>query len=516
MENETNYLKEYYKKGEEKDFKGLLDNSDEITNNEKIQNIKRNIAHLRKMIESQATELSQEITKVYSKRFEPITGRNVLEYNGHFFDIETGAKVDEIEDNDTITGANTKNGTSYFVVGYDFSMASLFVQNIKYNIATNNESVRTKVIEQYIIPFLEDGAYKKGLEEDNEPTYIQDTYFVRQALARIKNNYFINKLYNIEYDGVQNLRELYEEQRKNKSFEIIMKTAPKEIKDLLLKMELEESQPINKILGLDIEIYNEAIKRGIIEDVVYCSKYIKEGYKTIQKSQKEWLNYIEDLKTKEEDLQFYGISYSRYWNDNGAHLIDTILSFYCDDRYNNLSDYYTLGQFTKYVIDESINQGYTNVRDFISELTDYLRLCKAEDIKPTLYSSYLKQTHDITSRNHKIRVERESEDLFKTQYKDFKTCEIKNYKIIAPSETNDLKKEGDNLNHCVASYIKRVIDGECKIFFLRKDENESLITFEVRHGAIVQVRGAHNRKANEEESAILKEYATSHDLQLEY
>ena len=65
MENETNYLKEYYKKGEDKDFKGLLDNSDEITNNEKIQEIKKNISHLRKMIESQATELSQEITKIY-------------------------------------------------------------------------------------------------------------------------------------------------------------------------------------------------------------------------------------------------------------------------------------------------------------------------------------------------------------------------------------------------------------------------------------------------------------------
>ena len=79
-----------------------------------------------------------------------------------------------------------------------------------------------------------------------------------------------------------------------------------------------------------------------------------------------------------------------------------------------------------------------------------------------------------------------------------------------------MKKEGDTLNHCVASYIKRVIDGECLIYFLRKDKEESLITFEVRHNTIVQVRGLHNRKPTENEQQALKEFAKYRKMEVNF
>ena len=168
---------------------------------------------------------------------------------------------------------------------------------------------------------------------------------------------------------------------------------------------------------------------------------------------------------------------------------------------------YSFGKFANYVINETINQGYNRIRDFISELRDYLIMCKEDGIKPTLYSSYLKQTHDITSRNHNVKVEQEKEEMFQSRYKDFKPYRGKKYIVVAPKNSNDLKKEGDTLNHCVASYIKRVIDGECLIYFLRIDKDKSLITFEVRHNDIVQVRGLHNRKPNENEIQALKDFA---------
>ena len=168
---------------------------------------------------------------------------------------------------------------------------------------------------------------------------------------------------------------------------------------------------------------------------------------------------------------------------------------------------YSFGKFANYVINETINQGYNRIRDFINELRDYLRMCKQDDIKPTLYSSYLKQTHDITSRNHNVKVEKENEEMFQSRYKDFKPYRGKKYIVVAPKNSNDLKKEGDTLNHCVASYIKRVIDGECLIYFLRIDKDESLITFEVRHNDIVQVRGLHNRKPSTSEVQALKDFA---------
>jgi hypothetical protein len=191
-----------------------------------------------------------------------------------------------------------------------------------------------------------------------------------------------------------------------------------------------------------------------------------------------------------------------------------ILSSYCKSPI--LQEYYTLGKYSNYVINETINQGYDRVYDFITELRDYLEMCKKDNIKPTLYSSYLKQTHDITSRNHKVIIEKENEEIFKSRYKDFKPYYNNGYIVVAPKDSTDLKKEGDNLNHCVASYIKRVIDGECLIYFLRKDKEESLITFEVRHNTIVQVRGLHNRKPTTNEINALQNFAKARGLEINY
>lgn len=143
-------------------------------------------------------------------------------------------------------------------------------------------------------------------------------------------------------------------------------------------------------------------------------------------------------------------------------------------------------------------------------------MCAMDDIKPTLYSSYLKQTHDITSRNHKVIVEKENEEIFKSRYKDFKEYKGKMYYVVAPKNSDDLKKEGDRLNHCVASYIKRVIDGECLIYFLRTNKEESLITFEVRHNTIVQVRGLHNRKPTKKEQQALKDFAKCRKMEVNF
>ena len=47
-------------------------------------------------------------------------------------------------------------------------------------------------------------------------------------------------------------------------------------------------------------------------------------------------------------------------------------------------------------------------------------MCDTMNVKPTLYSSYLKQTHDILARNYKIHLDEEQEAAFAAQYEDFK------------------------------------------------------------------------------------------------
>ena len=389
------------------------------------------------------------------------------------------------------------------------------------------------LLQEYVIAFLEHKVYCLDLENEKNVYEIDNDYTIRETLRRTKDKEFINTLFGVEYNGTLTLEKLYNDYENNKSFEIIIKTAPKEIVDRLLERKLEENIPVYKILGISQETYNQAIEMGVIGEYIDYLETIKdineeennEENGRAKKTEKEWLEFIDEIKHYEEDLKFYDISMSgKYYSSwGGKHfyknndcLFGAIVNSYNNEQV--LYENYSLGKYMKYVIDETINQGYQNIGTFIGELVDYLEMCKQEEIKPTLYSSYLRQTHDIASRNHKLVVEKENEEIFNSRYKDFKSYYGKRYGVFAPKNTKDLKLEGDNLNHCVASYIKRVIDNECLIYFLRyKDKkDESLITFEVRDNTIVQVRGLHNRKPTQQEIQALKDFATCRKMETRF
>ena len=504
----TNYIKEYYKSAEH-DLSSLL-NAD-TSSEEVIAKIRREIVKMQKEVELKSVELHNELEKAYSKSFEPLPNKTIIRYDGRmaekFYDIATGLEVDEIGADDIIYTICNKSDTINVVVGYSYELASIITKEYKYNISKDNTRINTKLIAERVISFMEQKQVSLYLEE--EKIVEENNWSNIEPLSRIKDNLFINTLYGVDYKGKYNLKELRERNLCNKSFEIILKTSPKEIMDDLLKLNLEQALPIHKIIGVSLETYNKAVERGVIRTLFDNRDYIggkKNETYGINKTESEWFETIDEMKHYEEDLQFYNIDYNGgyYYGRNGS-LLETLLSSYANEEV--FKDNYSFGKFSNYVINETINQGYNRIRDFINELRDYLRMCKQDDIKPTLYSSYLKQTHVITSRNHNLKVEQENEEIFQSRYKDFKPYRGKKYIVVAPKNSNDLKKEGDTLNHCVASYIKRVIDGECLIYFLRIDKDESLITFEVRHNDIVQVRGLHNRKPSTSEVQALKDFA---------
>ena len=515
---ETNYLRDYYKK-ETHDLTSLINANSK--NEEKIQTIKKEITKLQKSIELKSEELHKEVERVYTSNFIPLSKRVVVRYDGRsnesLFDIATGLEVDNIEEDDIVYTIYNKSDIISIVVGYSYELASIITKKYKYNINRDNTKFNTKLLEERVISFM-DNKQARFVAETEQVIEENTSWSELQPLERIKDGEFVNTLYGVNYEGRYDLRELRERNLCNKSFEIILKTSPKEILDDLLKLNLEQALPIYKIIGVSQETYNKAVERGTIRVLFDNREYIngsKNEQYGINKTESEWFEIIDEMKNYEEDLKFYNIDYSGayYYQRNGS-LLETLLSSYADEEV--FEDNYSFGKFSNYVINETINQGYDRVRDFVSELRDYLRMCKQDDIKPTLYSSYLKQTHDITSRNHNVRVEKENEETFKSRYKDFKEYRGKVYSVVAPKDSNDLKKEGDTLNHCVASYIKRVIDGECLIYFLRINKEESLITFEVRHNTIVQVRGLHNRKPTEKEQQALKDFAKCRKMEVNF
>lgn len=514
IEEKRNYLKEFYDKKDNINYEEILRKTNNA-NEKEINEIKKEIAKLQNTLNEKTNELHIELDKSYQGSYTPTNKRIILRYNGRSgrfdFDLNSGARVITNEENDTIYNIDTKVGEIKVVVGYSYENALIFIKEYKYSINNDNTFIKTTPQNTYTINFMNSDKYKFNLRDNCINDY-GNSYTLTSVLNSVRDNEFVNEFYNTDYKGKLSLCDLRRNNLKNKSFEIIIKQAPSEIVDKLLNLEIEEPTPIHKILGINLDTYKSAIQRGIIKDVYDNIKYISGELKVnFNKTESEWLDLIEELKQYEEDLEFYKIDYKYSYCRNGS-LLSTILEFYTSNY--NLQENYTLSKLINYVVNETINQGYTSIRDFLRELRDYLSMCKGLGVKPTLYSSYLKQTHDITSRNYQIKVESEKEEIFSGRYKDFKPYKTDEYIVIAPKETKDLQEEGSRLNHCVASYIKRVIDGQCLIFFLRKQDKqeESLITLEVKDNAIVQVKGSHNRRPSDEERKALEEFANDRKL----
>ena len=81
------------------------------------------------------------------------------------------------------------------------------------------------------------------------------------------------------------------------------------------------------------------------------------------------------------------------------------------------------------------------------------------------------------------------------------------YSIITPKDIPHLIEEGSRMNHCVGSYIDRIISGNSKILFLRRTEdiNTPLSTIELnKRNKVIQHRGAFNRQPKADEKDIVK------------
>jgi hypothetical protein len=530
MENEMiNYSKEYFTK-EEHDFSHVFDMVN-VNEDTKIQKMKNEINRLKREIENKEEELKESVSEFQKTNYSPISEKVILHYDGRnmnrSFDLFSGLPYNKNDDEEiTEYKVSNKRGTVEVIVGYNFELGGIETKTYSYSINSNYDMVKIKLIKEKLISFFENKRieynYDNGLATQYESRK-EDGYYWSDGnkIFDVVDRGFVNGFYGVDYKGKKTFGDLVGCFGKNKSFEIILKTAPSEIVDDLLNYKVGVAVPIYKIIGIAKDTYEKAIEKDLLIDVYKCRNCIgRIGSKT----ENDILDFIEYVKMQEDELEFYNIKVGGYYYGDdtsirSGELAKKLLESYTENEL--FVKNYSLGKFADYVLTEVVNQGYTSVDNFINSLRDYLYMCDMDGIVPTLYSSYLKQTHDITSRNHAIKVEKESEEIFASRYDGFKTQKISGsefkgyeYYVVAPKCTNDLKQEGDNLNHCVASYIKKVIDGKCLIYFLRTDEKESLITFEVVDNKIVQIRGLHNRKPTDKEYIALKKFAEKNKMEV--
>lgn len=197
--------------------------------------------------------------------------------------------------------------------------------------------------------------------------------------------------------------------------------------------------------------------------------------------------------------------------------LDTLIEIHDTYNYNNLR------KLTLYLFREiRMTQGIMSASNGATLLRDYIKMSKSLGQEFEKYPKSLKKEHDITQMNYKVKESeiKQKEFIEKVASEEYKALEFKKkpYAIITPNEMSDLIKEGNELSHCVASYVEAVNSGRCKILFMRsiEDLDKPLATIEVRGYNVRQARGYANRALLKEERDFVAEWAKKKELELNY
>lgn len=236
-----------------------------------------------------------------------------------------------------------------------------------------------------------------------------------------------------------------------------------------------------------------------MSDPDLCTFLFSQTYDFITK------NDIKRLLTNDND--FFGIyekggTYRYSWN---RPVIFMLIKEY---NYNPKA----LFKYLDYLV------GYEAIDNVISlarEVQDYTSMASKLSAKYEKYPKNFLTVHRITSRNYSRLKQQFAEQDFKKRIDMDLERRFGDYKFIYPKEIQDIKDEAVQQGNCVASYIQRVIDGECHILFLRKADNEkqSLVTIEVKGGRVVQAKGRFNREITQEEKEVVAKYNNYLSLQ---
>lgn len=504
----------------------------------KEKEINARIKHLSDQLEEARIEMTKVQNNRYNSDFTSHGKKIIVHYSSNrsdvelYFDLLTGAPTsrDYLTPNTfIIKEVNLKGGDFWVNVGYCFPLGAIVSRHYRYRIATNNACCNFIMNGEQLIPILEPNA--TPVSDGDGPVY--EAGMGDSAID------FISQVWDIPIENIgvkYTFRELRFALSRNKSTEIIFRTAPKSIQNALLSFKVETAEPVYKLIHLTKAEYKEANDRNILDDWMNLQSIVTSAFKEDSKNyyygnngnmtledfchytNQEWFDIIEKAKYWDEEFEFNHVEIGGY---GGKVFSSTLQAYFRNNNFYRNSkfyQFYTFGKFMDYVCEETVNQGFKTLNSFIGELRDYLDMCVSMDIKPTLYSSYLKQTHDITSRNYEVKLTEEQAEMFENAYKDFKSfvTEDKTYSIVRPKNADDVKHEGSALNHCVASYISKVLKRNCLIVFLRKTKatDKPLVTIELENEAIVQARGASNRSITEDEYKAICEYAKKNKLKV--
>ena len=263
------------------------------------------------------------------------------------------------------------------------------------------------------------------------------------------------------------------------------------------------------------QIFSSGIKQASIEDFNYNINEIPNGLIRICKQYDCVLSnrLVESYKANPNEFQYAFGCLDKYISLDANKLCRIftydILVYRCGKRYiiNYLSENYgyQIKPLMQYIDDSITFEAIEDIDFLLRELLDYARMMNEIGQRFDRYPRHFLTTHRIAARNYTRLKKTFDEKAFSERYNSEMECEIGDYVFIYPKSTQDIKDEAVSMNNCVASYISKVIDGECDILFMRKKafKEDSLVTIEVKNNKIVQSRRKYNYPITDHEQQIV-------------
>ncbi len=181
------------------------------------------------------------------------------------------------------------------------------------------------------------------------------------------------------------------------------------------------------------------------------------------------------------------------------------LNYYnCLDKVPNIMKYgYTLAQASKYILSQffSVNEnifclsntgyGLQRIAGIANLWSDYLQHCELMSVEAARFPKNLKSVHDdimVAYNAIQNAIIDTKLSCIADLYSDYKTTS-KYLDVVWPRCVTDFVNEGNNQHNCVAGYSSRVQGGDCRIFFIRKQDSidKSYITAECTKNGLGQL-----------------------------
>lgn len=266
-----------------------------------------------------------------------------------------------------------------------------------------------------------------------------------------------------------------------------------------------EFSKILKIIKIVQEFEPELKKKKSNYKNQICAEFILFLYRLQEKYSIDYIRIFLEYYTKYDAYFMPSMSDYEHYTHTGI--------WKCHTFEKPLDDFnLDFRRYCEYLFRDLYSQGIPEVEGNIFE--DYYDCLKMQTemfgkVKEK-YPEHFKEMHDKTVLIYNLNLAYFKEKKIEALNVHNKKLEFSNddYSIIVAKTSEDLISEGVNLHHCVGSYVDKVKNGDCSIFFLRKtnDLETSLITIEVREDKIVQVRGLCERLMNEEERNFLNKW----------